>query len=286
MKKYFLFAIALFGFSFANAQDGVTKQVVNVERFTASSEFNPDEVNIIRNNVIQSLQNTKRIHIVDLQAQEVIASEAERRKSEAAINDMHDVADITQLNANFILRGNLNSLTQKTEQRKDLYGNYHTYYVTTINYTISLLNPATGATESSHQYQSSASSEDGYKVSRANAVNGTSSNMKKFIEECFPVKGQVIQVAEGNDKKAKAVYINLGRDQGIEKGQKFIVYAMIDVAGEMSEKEIGTLTVQEAMSATRSLCKVNDGGEEIKTLLTEGKEVTIKSRARTGWFGD
>lgn len=43
------------------------------------------------------------------------------------------------------------------------------------------------------------------------------------------------------------------------------------------------------MSATRSLCKVNDGGDVIVEKLASNEEMTIKSRAKKGlgaFFGD
>ena len=58
------------------------------------------------------------------------------------------------------------------------------------------------------------------------------------------------------------------------------------MAGEISEKEIGTLTAVEVMSATRTLCKVNNGGDVIANNLASNVEMTIKSRAKKGLFGD
>lgn len=285
MKKLFMTAILALSASVVSFAQ-VTKQVVNVENFAYSSRFSEAEVHIVRNNVIQSLQSTKRIIVVDLQQQNAVKSEAERRKSEAAINDEHAVADITQLNANYILKGTLNSIATKSEVKKSYDGKTYTQWTTELNYTIQLLDPATGATQNSYTYSSSASSTDGASDSRTKAVNGSSSNMKKFIEDAFPVKGTIVQVADGDAKKAKTVYVNLGNDQGIQKGQKFVVYQVVDIAGEKSEKEIGTLTAAEVMSATRTLCKVNDGGDIIAKNMAANVEMTIKSRAKKGIFAD
>ena len=285
MKKRFFFAvIAMCAVSVGFAQ--VTKQVVNVGAFNHSSDISGDEAFIVRNNVIQSLQSTKRIVVVDLLQQADVQMEAERRKSEAALNDEHDVKDITQLNANYILKGTLNSITTERKQGTTLKGEAYTYWSSSLNYTIQLVNPATGATESSYTYTSSSTSRDGASNSRSEAVTGSAKNMKKFIEEAFPVRGTIVAVAEGDAKKAKAVYINLGNDQGLQKGQKFVVYAVIDIAGEKSEKEIGTLTIDEVMSGTRSLCKVNDGGDVIAQNMAKNVEMTVKSRAKKGLFGD
>ncbi len=277
-------AMAMLSCSVSYAQD-VTKQVVNVGNFSYASDFRADEAGIIRNNVIQSLQATKRVIVVDLNQQDAIKQEAERRKSEAAMGDNRDIEDITQLNADFILTGVLKSITETQGQQKSWDGKTYTAWKANIEFTINLIDPATGATTNSYSYTSSASSTSNSEEARTNAINSCSGNLKRFIEEAFPVRGKILQMAEGDNKKAKTVYINLGNDQGIQKGQKFIVYEVVDIAGEKSEKEIGTLTVNEVMSATRSLCKVNDGGQEISANLSAGKEMTLKSRATKTLFG-
>ena len=264
----------------------LTKQVVNVEGFNYNTSFNQAEANTVRNNVIQSLQATKRIIVVDLQSQSSVSAEAERRKSEAAMGDDRSMADITQFNANYLLKGMLNSISTSKKTGKDFSGKAYTYWDTSLSYTIQLIDPSTGATKSSYNYTSTATSSDGAQKSRNDSIANSSNNMKKFIEEAFPVKGAIVQVADADAKKAKTVYINLGNDQGIQKGQKFVVYAVVDIAGEKSEKEIGTLTAVEVMSATRTLCKVNDGGDVIAGNMASNKEMTIKSRAKKGLFGD
>lgn len=286
-KLLFSATLAFVAIAIGFAQE-VTKQVVNVEAFTAETTFTRNEVEAVRKNVIASLLATKRITVVDLEDEASIKAELERRHHEMAMADMREVKDIIRLNADFILKGNLNSLntTQKTE--KNYKGELQTYYQAQLSYTITLIDPATGATQNTYSYSFSAKSNDGANAARTAVINGSSANMKKFIEEAFPVRGTIVQVADLDSKKnvAKTVYINLGNDQGIGKGQKFVVYAVVDIAGEKSEKEIGTLTAVEVMSGTRTLCKVNNGGDEIAKNLASNAEMTIKSRARTGLFGD
>lgn len=281
MKKLIsLLAVAICASAVSYAQD-VTKQVVNVEAFNfSSSDFNVNEANVVRNNVIQSIQNTNRILVVDLQQQDAIKSEAERRKSESAINDNHAVSDITQLNANYILKGTLNTIVTEKKESKDSKGNVSVKWKSTLNYTIQLINPSTGATESSYTYESSSSSGSGAETARKEAIANSTNNMSSFIEEAFPITGQVLQIAEQDAKKAKTVYINVGSNQGISKGQAFTLYETVDIAGEKSSKIIGAITVTEVMSGTRSLCKVTKGGDEVLSAMSKNIELTIKSRLK------
>lgn len=286
MKKVILSAFVAIFCATGFAQD-VTKEVVNVEGFTYNNDFTASEVATVRRNVVSSLQNTKRIIVVDLTQQASVANEAKKRQNATRMNDNHEVKDIVELNANFILKGALNSINTVSKTGKDLIsGNSYTYWESKLSYTIVLIDPATGATASTNTYTSTATSRDGSQAARNSAIEGSASNMKKFIEDCFPVKGTIVAIADGDSKKAKTVYINLGNDAGMTKGQKLAVYQVIDIAGEKSEKEIGTLTVQESMSATRSLCKVDKGGDIIVKAMATNAELTIKTRAKRGFFAD
>ena len=286
MKKVILSAFVAMFCATGFAQD-VTKEVVNVEGFTYNNDFTASEVATVRRNVVSSLQNTKRIIVVDLTQQASVANEAKKRQNATRMNDNHEVKDIVELNANFILKGALNSINTVSKTGKDLIsGNSYTYWESKLSYTIVLIDPATGATASTNTYTSTATSRDGSQAARNSAIEGSASNMKKFIEDCFPVKGTIVAIADGDSKKAKTVYINLGNDAGMTKGQKLAVYQVIDIAGEKSEKEIGTLTVQESMSATRSLCKVDKGGDIIVKAMATNAELTIKTRAKRGFLAD
>ncbi len=286
MKKVILSAFVTMFCATGFAQD-VTKEVVNVEGFTYNNDFTASEVATVRRNVVSSLQNTKRIIVVDLTQQASVANEAKQRQKATRMNDNHEVKDIVELNANFILKGALNSINTVSKTGKDLIsGNSYTYWESKLSYTIVLIDPATGATASTNTYTSTATSRDGSQAARNSAIEGSASNMKKFIEDCFPVKGTIVAIADGDSKKAKTVYINLGNDAGMTKGQKLAVYQVIDIAGEKSEKEIGTLTVQESMSATRSLCKVDKGGDIIVKAMATNAELTIKTRAKRGFLAD
>ena len=80
--------------------------------------------------------------------------------------------------------------------------------------------------------------------------------MDDFVDEYFKMKGTIVQIESTKKDKAQTVYIDLGTKRGVQKGQKFIVYIEMDIAGELSLKEVGRLNVKEVLSGTRSLCTV------------------------------
>ena len=53
------------------------------------------------------------------------------------------------------------------------------------------------------------------------------------------MKGTIVQIESTKKDKAQTVYIDLGTKRGVQKGQKFIVYIEMDIAGELSLKEVG-----------------------------------------------
>lgn len=55
----------------------------------------------------------------------------------------------------------------------------------------------------------------------------------------------------------------------------------MDIAGELSLKEIGRLNVKEVLSGARSLCSVSKGGEEIMRATKEERKLIIISRKDT-----
>lgn len=280
MKKIIFSAVIAFAATISGGAQTVTKPVVNVQSFEYSQAFGTAEVEVIRNNVISSLQATNRIIIVDLEQQDAVKSEANRRKDEGAMNDDHSVADITQLNANYLLKGMLNSINTTESKSTDKDGKVSYSWKTKLEYTLQLIDPSTGATVYSNTYSSSGSSSSGSSESRKKAVSGSSASMKSFIEAAFPVRGTILAVKDIDTKKnvAKTVYINLGNDHGIQVGQKFSVYAVVDIAGEKSETEIGTVTAAEVMSGSRTLCKVNKGGDVVLQKLNAKEEMSIKTR--------
>ena len=106
-------------------------------------------------------------------------------------------------------------------------------------------------------------------------------SMDDFVNENFKIQGTIVQVESTKKDKAQTVYVDLGTKRGIQKGQKFTVYIEMDIAGELSLKEIGRLNVKEVLSGARSLCSVSKGGEEIIRATKEERKLIIISRKDT-----
>lgn len=303
MKKvnFILLAIAIVFISSANAQE-LKKKVLGIESFTYSSTFSPADVEIVRNQIIAAIQQTGRVIVTDHSAKtkNALNSEAERRKQESAM-DANTVADMSTLNANSLLYVALDQLTTSREihveyeyikQRDDKIvkrekGRYP-YYTAVIVYTIKIIDCETGAVQCQKtfeysdgkynvwsqkaDYNSSEEAKDGIVRSCVNQKDITA-----LIFNTFKTQGKILQVA-GGSKKAKAVYVNLGAEDGIKVKQVLEVYNEIDIAGEISKKYVGEIEVIEIMGASRCLAKVKKGGDVIQQVISDGGNMPVQSR--------
>ncbi|MBQ9585677.1 MAG: hypothetical protein IJR20_06745 [Muribaculaceae bacterium] len=289
MKKLLITLMCLVGIFSAQAQIAeVKKQVVTVEPFVNNGNLSSDNVNRVRNEVVQSLTATGRVIVFDKAQQGAVAAEQERSKKTAA--DMRDMGEMGQYHSDKIVTGSVNAatITRKQREVKDYVkktSHMETYYEASFSYQINIVDPNTGVNTYSNVFTASATGET-ESVALNNALGAVGVGSKDFVEANFGLAGQIVQVykTNKNNTKAEEVYINLGSSHGIAKGNRLKAYAQINVAGEMSNKEIGELEVKEVASGSRALCKVKKGGEDIIKLMSENATINVESYAHHGFF--
>lgn len=103
-------------------------------------------------------------------------------------------------------------------------------------------------------------------------------NVWKSLNESYPLYASIVEGERFTEKKAKEVYIDLGSSMGVEKGTHFFVYSVKEIAGKQAKKKIGQLKVTEVSDDELSLCKVQNGGKEIKIAIESGEELLIMSK--------
>lgn len=282
MKKIlvsaFVSCIAMTGFAQAN------KPVVSVEPFTGTS-VNQTVITSVRNKVLSALQQAGRVNVVDLNNQAALDAEAERRKNEMAMNDAGRVGDMTQLMSNGLLKGNIDNMTCTSKTSKGYDGKMHTTYSATLKYTLTLVNSENGTVISQKNFESYGSGNTDAEAIQS-AVDVKVTPVKQFILNAYAVGGKVLAADEADAKKVKTVYIDLGSDDGLSKGQKLEVFKEVDIAGAKSRKLIGEIQVQEVMSGNRALCKVSKGGDVILKELEAGTNLPIETKEqKSSFFG-
>ncbi len=278
----FISALVFMFFSFfiCSAQNGDEKEVVLIDNFSFPSEINKALVETLRGKMIEGIQATNRVKVVDVNTESSIASEAERRKDESAMADATArESKMKTLGAHYIITGEVTSMSAAKKTDKD----GKVYYDGSVHWTIKVIDSATGTLKSSKTFE-----HEGITGKRGDtsdeAIAATCSYaktyMEDFVDDTFPLEGLILKVETLNKKKNKAetVYIDLGLSRGISSGQKFTVYLEIDIAGELSRKEVGSLSAKDVLSAKRTLCKVTKGGEEVLKAMNGGQKLVVKSR--------
>lgn len=299
-SKLFVLAFATMIALSANAQE-LKKKVLGIEGFSYSSSFSEADVEMVRNQIINAIQKTGRVIVSDRKAQSALKVESEHRKQESAM-DANTVADMKTLNANSVLTANLDQLmiTQETYVDKEYYkdsngktqqrikGKYP-YMKGTITYTIKITDCETGAVQAQETYAYSAggfstydmqadynTAEEAHKGIMNRCVSDD--DFKKLILNTFRAQGKILQIDEGDAKKAKKVFVNMGSEDGLVKKQYLEVFKEVDVAGVVSKKLIGEIEIEEIMGPSRCLAKVKKGGDVILQVLSAGGNLPVQTR--------
>lgn len=261
----------------------VKKDVLCVYDFTYSSSVGSNYAEMLRNTVVDGINKMGRLKIIDVNNDELVRAEIKRRMQESAINEENALIEsIKTLGAKYIMTGHLASLTatKKTSEKS-------TWYTSKATFQIKVFNVADGEVicndtrESSSSFLSSHSNADD---ARSEAIKYAAINLDDFVNAYFPVEGTILEVAEAKKDEAKKVYIDLGSDLGMAKGQKLDVREEREIAGRKINKVIGELKVEAVEAGDISLCKVTKNGKAIQAAIDEGKTLTIVTKVDTSLF--
>ena len=245
--------------SFAQTEEN-EKERVYIDYFSRPTTIKPILAEALRNKVIEGIQEMERVVLIDVDSDEALKNEAKRRQEASAMGDVVSRSEeMTTLGAQYLIQGNITSMEalQKTDSKGK---------IGTKAFSHEGLTGSTGDTPD----EAIIKTLDYAKIS-----------MDDFVNEYFKIEGTIVQVESTKKDKAQTVYIDLGTKRGIKKSQKFRVYIEMDIAGELSLKEVGRLNVKEVLSGTRSLCTVSKGGEEIMKATREEKKLIVISRPDT-----
>lgn len=257
------------------------KPVVFVDYFDAPSNANKALIETLRGKVIEGIQETQRLQVIDVASHAELKDEAERRKSESAMGDITArTSEMRTLGADYIITGTIATMTA-TEQRDS---DNKLYYKGSIHWTIKVIDAATGTLKTTQTFDHSGftgSRGDTRDEAIAKTCDYAKNSMDNFVNETFPIEGLILKVETVKKDKAQTVYIDLGNAQGVTDGQRFNVFLETDIAGEIGRTEIGALSAKEIVSAQRTLCKVTKGGKEIQEAFQKGQKLIVISRKGT-----
>lgn len=154
-------------------------------------------------------------------------------------------------------------------------------YKVLINVTLNLKDARTDEAVDSHIF-SMIDSDISWMTTADKALNGAidrlTSRISEYYNHRYPLHGSIVERGEEKKDKQRTVYIDLGNNCRVEKGQQFNIYVLKNIAGREARQEIGRLKIEEVMGDDLSLCKVTKGEKEVKTALDQEKTLVIISR--------
>ena len=263
MKRLFTVATMLVMTLAMLAQD--EKPNVVVAEFQNKSNASRVACNNLRQEIVSGLIETDRLTVVEA----ATLGNMPKAKNELLLF-------LNSMSVQFYLEGTLNSVDTKSSS-----SNGKTQYEATINYTLTLIETETGVTKTSETFKDSYTIGDTKDEAILKAIEYAKKRMKRFVDNHFKVEATIKALDEVDSKKGvKSCYISVGSDAGISKGQIFEVFIKTEIAGEMIDKKVGEVRVDEVLSGTLSKCVVKNGGPDLKRYFEAQVKMTVLTRAK------
>ena len=260
------------------------KSVVIIDYFTNTASVDKSDASMLRSKVIDGINAINRVNLIDVESESTLALEASRRNSEMALEDKTARAGVMKtLGANYAIYGSVSKMDADYKTSDS-----GSYYVGNIAYSLTVINLENGTVLGTKSFTytgltgNTGSSRNEAVVSTLNRVK---QSMDNFVNEYFKLSGTIVEMKEANKKgdQAKSVYISLGSDSGMAKGQLLEVFEVKMIAGKEAEINVGNLKVDEVVAGDLSDCTVTKGGKEIMTAFKAGSELRIKTRKDSGF---
>ncbi len=270
----------------ANVEEMESKGKPNVliDYFWRSTDIPFAAAEQLRGYVMESLVNTKRAEIMDVDTKSTLRIEAERREAGVeAGDDAERMKVMAQEGANFLVDGRITSLV--TEKKKDDDGGI--YYTSQVGYTLKVINPNDGKTILTRSFTHGGElfgDNVGNTPEEAvtKAVKKARDGVSGFFQEAFPLFGLLLEAGEVKDGKVNTAYMSLGEAHGVAKKDKFDVCVVREIAGRKSVKAIAEAEVTAVEGDDISAVKIKKNQKELKAAIDGGQTIVFKSVPKKG----
>lgn len=284
-KSIILLMVAILGiFSGVAQEEPQGKPNVFFDYFKYPSSIPFVWAEAIRNSVMDGIQKTNRVNLIDVDTKSTLAIERSRREQEnaSAGDDMDRLKVMTEEGANFLVTGIVTDVTsvEKFSDKGESLG-----YSASMAFTVKVIDPSNATTVFQESYtipknmladfikRYGKSADESVQI----CAQSIPKEMKKFVESAFPTVGKIIELDEVKGDDVKSAYINLGSDNGMAKGAKFEVRVKRLVGGSTSLKMLGEAEVVDVESENLSKVKIKKGGKLIYEAFKSGQELVVKS---------
>lgn len=282
MKKLFLLlTLSFFGLTIFAQTSNDKREKVYIDYFSYSNNVSKSYVDFLRNKVIEGIQQTGRVILIDVDTDEILKKEAQRRQSESAMGDQTARSEqMKTLGAKYLIQGHIASAT--AVRQKDDKGN--TYYKGSVSCTLKLVDPSNGVLKNTETFTfDGLTGESGETQEKAilKTIENIAYRMDDYVNANFKIEGAIVQISEVKKEKAKTVYINLGSAHGMQEDQKLGVFVENNIAGNVFKEEIGQLNITKVLSEELSLCKVLKGDKEIYNRMKDQQKLIVITKEQT-----
>ncbi len=171
-----------------------------------------------------------------------------------------------------ILTAQVDSITTRKVQQKikDKDGNPYTKWQSRCYVTMKVLDAKSRAVLATRNLKGFGSHDTDAAQAEESAIRTISVDLNNFVDDYWPVSGEILTVNEVSDTKAKTVTINLGSASSVYSNMQFYVY-------NADNKRIGGLKMAEISSSDKSLCTVRSGGDTIMAAIANGETLKVIS---------
>ncbi|MFI3328313.1 MAG: penicillin-binding protein activator LpoB [Rikenellaceae bacterium] len=239
-----------------------TRTVVGVAQFSSTEDSKYSS--IVTEKVVEIITNTKRFLVVDRTSSDKIRSELELQKSEAFLDSKNLVEQDIAVAAEKMITGHINKVPIYAMRNTSgaIYG-----YKCGVSFQMKVVDVATGLSTESVTLEGKASN---IMMSPESAVTFAMQSMQKEIEAYmrynFPVTGKIIRILSEKGGAAQSVLLNVGQNNGVVVGDKFIVSQIEMLNGKPYPSELGVIVVTKLSGDSFSECSVPKKiGEAIKS---------------------
>ena len=268
MKNFFVILLIFFSSANIFAQKD-ERIVVGVTAFTCDE--NGRFVGLVTEKVVEMLTNSKRFRVVDRTSSDRVRDELELQKSEAFMDSKNLVEQGASMAAEKIITGHITKIP--VYAIKNSVGDVNGYKAS-VAFQMKIVDVATGMSTDATSFEGKASDMMMSPESAVQqAMKSIQGEINQYFKVNFPLQGKVVKMISSDDKVK--VLLNIGKNSGLNVGDKLTVELIEMIDGQKYPQKIGTLEVSGLAGENLSEAVANDkkSGQAIAAALSDSKKL-------------
>ena len=268
MKIFFVILLIFFSSANIFAQKD-ERIVVGVTAFTCDE--NGRFVGLVTEKVVEMLTNSKRFRVVDRTSSDRVRDELELQKSEAFMDSKNLVEQGASMAAEKIITGHITKIP--VYAIKNSVGDVNGYKAS-VAFQMKIVDVATGMSTDATSFEGKVSDMMmSPKRAVQQAMKSIQGEINQYFKFNFPLQGKVVKMISSDDKVK--VLLNIGKNSGLNVGDKLTVELIEMIDGQKYPQKIGTLEVSGLAGENLSEAVANDkkSGQAIAAALSDSKKL-------------